>query len=170
LSDRSRAQTTPPAARLVLASTSPQRHAILGQLGIAHDVVAPAFDEHPGGDPLDHAAGKARSVDGGGRPVLGVDTVVDSRGARFGKPADLDEAAAMLSALAGATHEVVSGLCLRTPAFEELHRVTTCVRFRPLSPVEIDGYLESGEWRGARVVMRSRVSALPSSNRSRATT
>ena len=146
--DRSRAETTPPTARLVLASTSPQRHAILGQLGVAHDVVAPAYEERAGGDPLDHAAGKARSVDGGDRPVLGVDTVVVCRGETLGKPVDRDEAAAMLAALAGVAHEVVSGLCLRTPAWEELHRVTTRVRFRPLSPVEVDRYLASGEWRG----------------------
>ena len=56
---------------LVLASTSPQRQAILEQLRISFDVVAPAYDETTGGDPLEHAAGKARSVDGGDRPEIG---------------------------------------------------------------------------------------------------
>jgi septum formation protein len=64
-----------PAPPLLLASTSPQRRAILEQLGLPFDVVAPRYDEL-GDDPLEHAAGKARSVDGGERPVVGVDTVV----------------------------------------------------------------------------------------------
>ena len=78
---------------LVLASTSPQRRAILEQLAIPFEVVVPAFDEAPDGDPLDHAAGKARSVDGAGRPVLGVDTIVVCDGRRIGKPRDIADAA-----------------------------------------------------------------------------
>ena len=134
--------------RLVLASTSPQRRAILTQLRIPFDVVAPAFDEETVADPLDRAAGKARSVDGGDRPVLGVDTEVVLDGALLGKAADADEAAAMLRALAGRTHEVVSGLCLRTPDWEELHTATTLVTFRALGEAAITAYVEAGEWRG----------------------
>ena len=52
----------PPSPPLVLASTSPQRRAILQQLRIPFDVVAPDFDEAPGTSPLDRAVGKARSV------------------------------------------------------------------------------------------------------------
>ena len=63
---------------IVLASTSPQRRAILEQLEIPFRVVAPDYEE-TGDDPVEHAAGKARSVDGGGDPVLGVDTVVVMR-------------------------------------------------------------------------------------------
>jgi len=54
----------------------------------------------------------------------------------------------MLEALAGRTHEVVSGLCLRTPGWEELHSETTLVTFRPLVPRELAHYLGSGEWEG----------------------
>jgi len=61
---------------IVLASTSPQRRLILEQLRIPFEPVAPAYEETPGGDPVEHAAGKARSVAGGDRAVLGVDTVV----------------------------------------------------------------------------------------------
>ncbi len=136
------------AAGLVLASTSPQRSAILSQLGVPFEPVAPAYVEDPGGDPLAHAAGKARSVDGGGRPVLGVDTVVVCGGRQIGKPADRAEAAAMLALLSGETHEVVSGLCLRTEEWEELRRETTRVRFRPLHTEDVRRYLELGEWRG----------------------
>ena len=133
---------------LVLASTSPQRRAILQQLRIPFEVVAPRYVEEPGGDPVAHAAGKARSIDGGERAVLGVDTVVVCDGEVIGKPADEPDAERMLKQLAGRAHDVVSGLCLRTHAWEELHAATTRVTFRSLTAAERRGYLEMGEWRG----------------------
>jgi septum formation protein len=84
---------------------------------------------------------------GGERPVLGVDTVVICDGLVLGKPADATEAEQMLETLAGKTHEVVSGLCLRTPAWEELHSETTTVSFRPLTARDIASYLATDEWR-----------------------
>jgi septum formation protein len=137
-----------PATPLILASTSPQRRAILEQLRIPFDVVAPDFDEVDGTSPLERAAGKARSVDGGDRPVLGVDTEVLLDDALLGKPADETEAEAMLERLAGRTHAVVSGLCLRTPAWEELHEETTAVTFRPLTPRDLAAYVAAREWEG----------------------
>ena len=138
----------PPAAPLILASTSPQRRAILEQLRIPFDVVAPRYDEEPGVDPVEHARGKARSVaDGaGGRPVLGVDTEVSCGGRLFGKPRDAEDAAEMLDALSGRTHEVVSGLCLLTPSWEEVGREVTRVTFRTLTPRDVGAYVASGEW------------------------
>jgi septum formation protein len=135
-----------PAPPLVLASRSPQRRAILAQLGIPFEAVEPDYEER-GDDPVEHAAGKARSVDGGDRPVLGVDTVVVCDGRVIGKPADAGEAERMLETLAGKTHEVVSGLCLRTRAWEELHRDTTRVTFRALTARDIAHYLAAEEWR-----------------------
>jgi len=132
----------------VLASTSPQRRVILEQLAIPFEVVAPGYDEAPGGDPVEQAAGKARSVDGGERPVLGVDTIVVCAGERIGKPADAGEAERMLERLAGKTHEVVSGLCLRTSHWEELHSETTRVTFRTLTPRDLAHYIAHGEWAG----------------------
>jgi len=132
---------------LLLASTSPQRRAILEQLGLPFEVVAPRYEEK-GDDPLEHAAGKARSVDGGDRPVLGVDTIVRCGGRVLGKPSHAGEAEQMLETLSGREHEVVSGLCLRTPAWEELRTETTRVVFRPLTPRDIASYIESGEWEG----------------------
>jgi septum formation protein len=134
------------AAPLILASTSPQRRAILEQLRIPFDVVAPCYDEEPGGDPVAHAVGKARSVDGGDRPVLGVDTIVACEGNTIGKPHDAAEAERMLETLSGKTHVVVSGLCLRTPEWEERHRDETYVTFRELTPRDLAHYLASGEW------------------------
>jgi septum formation protein len=137
-----------PQDRLVLASTSPQRRAILGQLRIPFEAVAPDYEELPGTGPAERAAGKARSVDGGERPVLGVDTEVLLDGELLGKAEGPGEAEAMLERLSGRTHEVVSGLCLRTQAWEELHTETTLVTVRPLTPRDLAHYIAAGEWEG----------------------
>lgn len=137
-----------PVDPIVLASRSPQRRAILGQLRIPFDVVVPTYDELPGTSPLERAVGKARSVDGGDRPVLGVDTEVLLDGELLGKPEDATHAEEMLERLSGRTHEVVSGLCLRTPAWEELHEETTLVSFRTLTPRDLGHYVAAGEWEG----------------------
>jgi septum formation protein len=148
--------SVPPAPPLLLASTSPQRRAILEQLGLPFDVVAPRYVEHdpPDADPVElvreHAAGKARSVaaEADGRPVLGVDTCVTLDGAVYGKPADAAEAEAMLEALAGRTHSVVSGLCLITKAWELVEHEATDVRFRVLTARDIAWYVAEREWEG----------------------
>jgi septum formation protein len=146
--------SAPPAPPLLLASRSPQRRAILEQLAIPFEVVAPRYEEAlTGTDPVAEverrAHGKARSVAGmaGERPVLGVDTEVVLGGRVYGKPADAAEAEAMLDELSGETHEVVSGLCLRTAAWEELHHAATRVSFRVLTPRELGLYVASEEWR-----------------------
>lgn len=139
--------SVPPAPPLVLASQSPQRRAILDQLRIPFEVVIPDYEEH-GDDPVEHAAGKAHSVAGVARerPVLGVDTIVVCDGRVLGKPADVSEAERMLEMLGGRTHEVVSGLCLLTPAWQELYAETTRVTFRPLTARDIANYLAAEEW------------------------
>ncbi len=139
--------SAPPAPPILLASTSPQRRRILERLGLPFEAVEPRYEE-VGEDPVEHAAGKARSVEARRRPVLGVDTVVVLEGDVLGKPATAGEAEAMLERLGGRTHEVVSGLCLRTPAWEELHRETTRVAFRPLTARDLAHYVASGEWEG----------------------
>lgn len=136
----------PPAPALILASTSPQRRAILEQLRLPFDVVAPDYAEQ-GDDPVEHAVGKARSVDGGDRPVLGVDTVVVCDGRVLGKPETAGDAERMLEVLSARTHEVVSGLCLRTSAWEELRRDVTRVTFRALTARDIAAYVAAEEWR-----------------------
>ena len=80
--------------------------------------------------------------------MLGVDTEVLFDGELLGKPSNETEAEAMLEALSGRTHAVVSGLCLRTAAWEELHSETTLVTFRELTPRELAHYVASREWEG----------------------
>jgi septum formation protein len=139
----------PPAAPLILASTSPRRRAILEQLRIPFDAVAPVYDETEG-DPVAHAVGKARSVvaGAGDRSVLGCDTEVLCGGRVYGKPETEAEAEEMLESLGGRTHEVVSGLALLTPGWEEVHRAVTLVTFRRLDARELAHYVGSGEWQG----------------------
>jgi len=140
--------------RLTLASTSPQRRAILDQLGIPFDVVAPAYveDDELELEPVElvraHAAGKARSVHGPGGLTLGVDTTVVLDGRVYGKPSGRDDAARMLRDLSGRTHTVVSGLCLIADTHEELESASTAVTFRELGAGQVEQYLGSGEWEG----------------------
>jgi septum formation protein len=139
---------------LVLASTSPQRRAILAQLRIPFTAVAPDYEEHdpPDADPVElvrrHAEGKARSAHDPGVVTLGVDTTVHLDGRVYGKPEDAAGAERMLRELGGRTHEVLSGLCLLGPGFAAVEHETTRVTFRPLADVELDAYLASGEWQG----------------------
>jgi septum formation protein len=148
--------SVPPEPPLLLASVSPQRRAILRQLNIPFDVVAPRYEEEdrPGADPVElvraHARGKAESVAGEaeGRPVLGVDTAVVVDGEALGKPGDPAEAEAMLERLSGRTHDVVSGLCLLTPGWEELEHEATQVTFRALTARDLAHYVGSYEWEG----------------------
>jgi septum formation protein len=139
---------------LVLASTSPQRRAILAQLRIPFEVAAPRYVEHdpPDADPVtlvrDHAVGKARSVHRPDRTTLGVDTTVHLDGRVYGKPTDGEHARAMLLELSGRTHAVLSGLCLVSDAGEEVVHAETLVTFRALDGRTVAGYVDSGEWEG----------------------
>jgi septum formation protein len=130
---------------LTLASRSPQRRAILTQLGIEFEVVVPDVEELEEGDPremvMENARRKAAAVPGD--LVLGVDTTVVLDGVSYGKPADEAEARRTLELLSGRTHEVWSGIALndRTAA------ACTEVTFRRITEPLLRWYLDSGEWR-----------------------
>lgn len=134
---------------LTLASGSPQRRAILEQLGIAFEVVVPQIEEIGEGDPealvRENALRKARAIDGA--RVLGVDTAVALEGRAFGKPRDEPEARAFLAALSGATHEVWSGIALVEGSTERVEAAVTLVSFRSLGQADLDTYVATGEWR-----------------------
>jgi len=140
--------------RLTLASTSPQRRAILEQLRISFEALTPDYVEHdpPDADPMElvrrHAEGKARSVHADGRITLGVDTTVVLDGRVYAKATDAADAARMLHELAGRTHTVVSGLCLLGARDDVIAHDSTEVTFRPVSEGTLATYVESGEWAG----------------------
>jgi septum formation protein len=131
---------------IVLASASPQRRAILAQLGVPFEVRPANVPELEDGDPaevaLTNARRKAEAVEG--EHVLGVDTVVALDGRIYGKPVDEDEARATLRALSGRTHTVWSGICL-TGAGEAT--VATAVTFREVGEEVAAWYVASEEWR-----------------------
>jgi len=142
------------AEALTLASTSPQRRAILEQLAIPFEVVAPDYveDDPPDADAVElvrrHAAGKARSVHVEGRLTLGVDTTVLLDGRVYGKATDRADAGRILRELSGRTHAVVSGVCLLGGREDVLAHAITKVTFRPLGDDMLDAYLGSSEWEG----------------------
>jgi septum formation protein len=136
---------------LILASGSPQRRAILEQLGIEFRVEVPGVEELEEGDPRavvrENALRKARAVAGG--PVLAADTAVVVDRHILGKPSDCDEAERFLRTLSGRAHEVMSGLALRDEDGTERTDVAiTEVRFRTLDQADLDWYLATEEWRG----------------------
>lgn len=143
-----------PQDHLTLASSSPQRRAILEQLHVAFEVVEPTYVEDDAGgiEPADlvraHAEGKARSVHDEGKLTLGVDTTVVLDDRMYGKPSDREHAGRMLNELSGRTHRVISGVCLLGLDEDILIHEMTDVTFRLLSHEIVDAYLESGEWEG----------------------
>jgi nucleoside triphosphate pyrophosphatase len=134
---------------LTLASSSPQRRAILTQLGIPFRVEAPDVEEITFGDPhelvVENARRKADAVSG--PLVLGVDTTVVLDGRPYGKPEDRESAEQTLRRLSGRAHEVWSGMALREDGRLAIAAARTSVRFRTLSDAELEWYLDSEEWR-----------------------
>ena len=150
--------------KLVLASGSPRRLALLNQAGIEPEALRPAdLDETPVRGELPRACANrlARAkADAAlamvrlddelkGAYILSADTVVAVGRRILPKAELLDEAAQCLRLLSGRNHRVHSAVCLVTPkeAFRQ-RLVETRVRFKRLSDEDIEGYLASGEWRG----------------------
>ena len=154
----------PQRPRLVLASGSPRRLALLQQVGIEPDALRPAsVDETPrkGEVPrsLVRRLAKAKAQGGWklvqqdedlrGAFVLAADTTVAVGRRILSKAELLEEAAAALKLLSGRSHRVYTALCLVTPGGQLRQRVVeTRVRFKRLDRGEIEAYLGSGEWRG----------------------
>jgi septum formation protein len=150
--------------KLVLASASPRRFALLQQIGLEPDALLPAdIDEAVKKGELprtlaqrlanEKAAVAARIAKARpelpGAYVLAADTVVSVGRRILPKCEVLDEADQCLRLLSGRAHRVYTGLCLVTPNGAERHKIVeTRVRFKRLSRLEIEAYLASGEWRG----------------------
>jgi len=143
-------------ARIVLASSSPRRLALLRSIGIDPEVRPARIDEVPAEDEDAQrfvarvAEEKARSVAAdlsGLALVLAADTEVVVDGETLGKPRDVEEARRMLRRLSGRDHDVLTGVCvLAVPGGGLAAAVeTTRVRFRELDPKLVDWYVATGE-------------------------
>jgi septum formation protein len=137
---------------LVLASRSPRRRDILQQAGIPFRIQPADVDETPlpGEAARDYviriAHAKAVAVTSApGEIVLAADTTVSIHGEILAKPLDAADARRMLNLLSGQRHEVLTGICLRSPARLIEDCAETSVWFAPLSPQEIADYAASGE-------------------------
>jgi septum formation protein len=111
---------------------------------------APELDQ---GEPetvaLQNALRKARSVrrPGTRELIIGCDTIVVLDGSIYGKPSDEREAAATIGALAGRTHEVISGLAVLVGEQERTALASTKVTFRAIDDELLAWYVATGEWR-----------------------
>ncbi|MGH8289650.1 MAG: Maf family protein [Steroidobacteraceae bacterium] len=140
-------------AVICLASISPRRRELLAQIGVPHTVVAAHVDESllSGESPREYVARLARlkatavRERGESLPVLAADTSVVLDGAVYGKPAGRAEALAMLGALAGRTHEVLTAVALAGAHAVALRLNSSSVRFRNIGRAEMEAYWESGE-------------------------
>lgn len=141
--------------RLVLASASPRRLALLAQIGVTPDAVSPAdIDETPSPKEAPRALAlrlareKALAVDAGDALVLGADTVVAVGRRLLPKTETEAEARACLELLSGRGHRVFTGVALKSAAGVRTRLGEARVSFKVLSAAEIDAYIASDEWRG----------------------
>lgn len=137
---------------LVLASQSPRRRELLDRAGIRFVVRSAGIDEsvRPGEAPQQYvrrlAVGKALAVNRAeGECILAADTTVVLGDAILGKPEDAADATRMLIALAGRSHQVITGICLRHGQNLFIDAAVTTVHFSPLSAAEIEAYVATGE-------------------------
>ena len=138
---------------LVLASASPRRAELLRNAGVPFTVEPAHVPEQPADHekPVDYAQrlarDKARAVFARHpeSAVLGADTVVVVDEHLLEKPSGQADAARMLRLLSGRTHQVITGVCLVAPDFEQSEAEITQVIFSPLSEGEIAAYVASGE-------------------------
>ncbi len=148
---------------LVLASASPRRHDLLKQAGFSFSIQAASLveEQRPFEDPVAYALRLAREkaeavfatisarlapVERESLLVLGADTVdLAPDGSTLGKPADAEDAARMLALLAGATHRVITGVCLQSRDRTEAAAELTYVTMLALSAREIADYVALGE-------------------------
>jgi septum formation protein len=141
--------------RLVLASASPRRLALLAQIGITPDeVVATDIDETPlkGETPrllaLRLARAKAEAVSADGAIILAADTVV-AVGRRLLPKAETEQQARdCLALISGRSHRVLTGVAVRANSTTRTRLAEARVAFKRLSAQEIDAYIASKEWQG----------------------
>ena len=154
----------PSAAFVYLASQSPRRAQLLGQLGIRHELLLAAPDEDaealeavlPGESPtayvqrvtalkLDAAIARHSRLGLAPAPILCADTTVALGGTILGKPEDASDAERMLAMLAGRTHRVLTAVAVQHGRDRHTALSISRVRFSPMSEAQIARYAASGE-------------------------
>lgn len=137
---------------LILASQSPRRRELLGLLGLPFSVQVADINEamDPTLSPYDEVARvsrlKAKAIcRQPGDVVIAADTIVVCDGKVLGKPANEDDAYAMLRLLSGRTHQVMTGMTVLKGDAAAVCTEVTDVRFRQLSDREIWAYIRTGE-------------------------
>jgi septum formation protein len=142
-------------SKLILASKSPQRRALLDALGLDFEVRAPEIEEETDGEPRQlverNARRKAEAVaaDAIDALVIAGDTEVVIDGEVLGQPRSEEEARAHLERLSASEHHVLGGLALLERGADPRTGVdVSTVAFKELDPRLLDAYLASGEWRG----------------------
>lgn len=140
---------------LILASSSPRRYELLRQLGLDFEVIPSKIEEEfiPGESPRKHVIrlAEAKALDVGDQYpdawVIGADTIVYVGGTVLGKPKSREEALEMLRRLSGKVHQVFTGIsvCHIQKEKSEREAVETKVRVKPLSQVEMEWYVDTGE-------------------------
>ena len=141
---------------IYLASGSPRRRELLQQIGVTFQVLGADLDETalPGESPVAYVSrlaqakatlGWERSRDSGGVPVLAADTAVVLDARILGKPADMNDAIAMLLQLSGRAHQVLTAVALRTAAGLQVKVSHSTVTFRTIDSSEARAYWETGE-------------------------
>lgn len=147
----------PSSRRLILASQSPRRKALLSEAGFSFSVLSPLLNETPNPSemPREYVARLAREKaesaeklsDDADCVILAADTEVALDARIFGKPANTAAACQMLSMLSGKTHLVMTGYCALVLPLREMHSgvAESRVTFRVLSDFEIAEYIQGGE-------------------------
>ncbi|MEM7076779.1 MAG: Maf family protein [Pseudomonadota bacterium] len=142
--------------RLVLGSGSPRRLDLLAQIGVVPDAVRPPeIDETPHSAELPRpycirmARRKAQAVVADeDEMVLCADTTVACGRRILGKPEDSSEAERFLQLLSGRRHRVITAVAVRVGAHLMERHVVSTVKMKRLSQVDIEDYLDTGDWKG----------------------
>jgi septum formation protein len=142
-----------PLKKIILASGSPRRHALLTMIGLRHQVVPSTIDEilEPGKSATEVAISlsEQKALDVARNQsfdlIIAADTIVVLDGVMLGKPVDTDDAVSMLQTLSGKTHEVITAVTLLSGS-GAMHSFaeTTCVTFSELHVSEIKAYVSTG--------------------------
>ena len=140
---------------LILASQSPRRRELLGQMGLTDFIIRPALGEERADPNLSpdrlvealsaHKGLEVAAASDPGDLVIAADTVVAVDGQVLGKPRDRADALRMLAALSGRAHTVYTGVTLCRDGVVLTQHEATQVRFRTLTPAEMEAYVDTGE-------------------------